>query len=270
MNKLSVFVTTLNNGETLRQCLQSVCFADEIVLLDSFSDDQTLAIARGFGCRIEQQAFAGYGPQKQAALDLTRHRWVLLLDADEALSRGAQEQIRELLAGAPQAAGYSLPRIEQMFWRMQSPASRLNYFLRLFDKTRGHISDMPVHAAPVVEGPVKKLEAPFYHYGENDIHTKVGKINDYSTGLVADKVANKQAGPRWRMILYPPFFFFRSYVFKRQFVNGWAGFVSAVCGSFYVFLKYAKLYEHRQFKRTGQPQRAPGSGVDPGREDRMS
>jgi glycosyltransferase involved in cell wall biosynthesis len=246
MNKLSVFVTTLNNERTLRQCLESVSFAAEIVILDSFSSDGTLAIAEAFGARVEQQAFAGYGAQKQAALDLTSHRWVLLMDADEALSGRAIDCIQRLLAGQPDAVGYSLPRIEQMFWQMQSEGSRLNYFLRLFDKQHGHISDMPVHAAPVVDGPVHRLDAPFYHYGEVDIHTKVDKINAYSTGLTQDKLARATLGSRWRMIFYPPFFFLRGYFLKRQFVNGWAGFISAVCGSFYVFLKYAKLYEARR------------------------
>ena len=267
MSKLSVFVTTYNNAETLRRCLESVRFSDEIVLLDSFSEDQTLAIAHEFECRTKQQVFLGYGPQKQAALDLTRNRWVLLLDADEALSSQAQQQIQQLLAAGPDAAGYSLPRIEQMFWQMQSPLSRLNYFLRLFDKTRGHISDLPIHAAPVVDGPVKKLDAPFYHYGEVDIHTKVEKVNRYSTGLVADKLARNQDGERWRMILYPPFFFVRAYLFKRQFVNGWAGFISAVCGAFYVFLKYAKLHEHRQFERDGRPQHKLARDAEPVRKD---
>jgi glycosyltransferase involved in cell wall biosynthesis len=267
MNQLSVFITTFNNDRTLRACLQSVSFAEQIVVLDSFSNDQTLAIAAEFNCRIEQQVFAGYGPQKQAALDLTEHRWVFLLDADEALSEEAQLRIHELLAGNPEAAGYRLPRIEQMFWRMQSPASRLNYFLRLFDKTRGHISDMPVHAAPVVAGPVKKLKAAFYHFGEVDIHTKVGKMNDYSTGLVDDKVSRNQTGSRWRMMLYPPFFFVRSYLFKRQFVNGWAGFISAVCGSFYVFLKYAKLYEYRRLERASRPRSETASSADPNHDD---
>ena len=270
MTRLSVFVTTFNNAKTLRRCLQSVRFADEIVVLDSYSEDRTLSIAAEFNCRIEQQRFAGYGPQKQAALELTQHRWVLLLDADEALSNDAQKQIQALLAGPPKAVGYSLPRIEQIFWQMQSAATRLNYFLRLFDKTRGHISDLPVHAAPVVDGVVKKIEAPFYHYGEVDIHTKVGKINAYSTGLVADKLARNQTGARWRMILYPPFFFIRGYVFKRQFVNGWAGFISAVCGSFYVFLKYAKLHEYRQFERIEQPPHGLDFKTQRDREDRVN
>ena len=133
-----------------------------------------------------------------------------------------------------------------MFWRLQSKHSRLNDFLRLFDKTRGKMGDMPIHAAPEVQGSVGRLDAPFVHFGEVDVHTKVDKINHYSTGLVVDKQRRGQRFTRLRMVLYPPWFFVRGYIFKRQFLNGWAGFISAVCGAFYVFLKYAKLFESRQ------------------------
>ncbi len=244
---LSVFITTFNSGRTLARCLDSVAWASDIVVLDSFSEDDTLDIAGRYPqCRIEQAPFAGYGPQKQAALELTRHRWVLLLDADEALTQVAQRRIRALLDSGPRANGYRLPRIEQMFWRMQSQASRLNTYLRLFDKSRGRISDMPVHAAPEVDPPVEQLDAPFLHFGETDIHTKVDKVNHYSTGLVEDKAGRGQGLVRVRMLVYPPFAFFRSYLFKRQFINGWAGFIASVVTAFYAFLKYAKLYEQRQ------------------------
>ncbi len=243
MQSLSAFVTTLNNAATLDACLASVAWADEIVVLDSFSNDATLDIARRHGARIFQQAFRGYGPQKQDALEKTTHRWVLLLDADEVLTEQAQRTIRELLAGEPDADGYELPRIEQLFWRMPHPLCRMNYYLRLFDKTRGRVSDMPVHAAPKVDGTVRKLAAPFVHYGEPDIHTKVAKVNAYSTGLVPDKQARGRRPSPWIMVFYPPLFFVRLYVFKRGFLNGWAGFIASVVGAFYAFLKYAKLYE---------------------------
>jgi len=260
MEKLSAFVTTFNNARTLPVCLESVKWADEIVVLDSFSSDATEEIARRYGCRFFQHKFLGYGPQKQLALEHTSHRWVLLLDADEALSPRLQEEIRELLRRGPDQVGYELPRQEQMFWRMASTATRLNGFLRLFDKTRGRVSDMPVHAAPKVDGPVGRLKHPFYHYGETDIHTKVDKINSYSTGLVVDKVARGKRGNPWVMIVYPPLFFLRLYLFKRNFLNGWAGFIASVTGAFYAFLKYAKLYEHRQLERFGSsllPEDAP-------------
>lgn len=249
MSKLSVFVTTYNNGRTLAVCLESVKWADEIVVLDSYSSDETLAIAERYSARIFQHEFMGYGRQKQMALEKTTHDWVLLLDADEALSAALQTVIRELLAHGPEADGYEMPRQEQSFWRMCSTRVRMNHFLRLFNKRKGRMSDMPVHAAPKVQGKIARLKAPFYHYGETDIHTKVDKINAYSTGLVADKLARGKRGNPLIMIFYPPLFFIRSYIFKRQFLDGWAGFINSVIGAFYVFLKYAKLYEHHQFEK---------------------
>lgn len=249
--RLSVFITTYNNGRTLTACLDSVRWADEIVVLDSLSTDDTLAIAQQYGARISQHEFMGYGPQKRMALAATTHDWVLLLDADEALSPVLQTEIRRLLIQGPDADGYEIPRQEQMFWRMYNPATRMNYYLRLFDKRQGSIDDMPIHAAPKVRGRIARIKAPLYHYGETDIHTKVEKINAYSTGLVADKIKRQRWGIPFIMLFYPPLFFIRSYLFKRNFLNGWAGFINSVIAAFYVFLKYAKLYEHRQFAKYG-------------------
>lgn len=259
MPKLSVFVTTFNNARTLPSCLASVAWADEIVLLDSYSDDETLAIAREHGCRVFQHRFLGYGAQKQLAMEHTHHDWVLLLDADEALSPGLAAEIREVLAAGPRADGYELPRREQMFWRMCHPGVRPNYFLRLFDKRKAHISNMPVHAAPKLTGTTARLHAPFYHYGDRHIHAKVERINGYSTGLVADKLARGRRASPWILIFYPPLFFLRSLIFKRNILNGWVGFISAACGAFYVFLKYAKLYEYEQYQRHGADALPPGA-----------
>lgn len=249
--QISVFITTYNNGRTLTACLESVKWADEIVVLDSFSTDDTLAIAQRYAVRIIQHEFMGYGPQKRMALAATGHDWVLLLDADEALSPALQIEMQQVLAIAPTADGYEIPRQEQMFWRMYNPATRMNHYLRLFDKRKGGIDDMPIHAAPKVQGRIARLKAPLYHYGETDIHTKVEKINAYSTGLVADKLKKQRWGITLIMVFYPPLFFIRSYFFKRNFMNGWAGFINSVIAAFYVFLKYAKLYEHHQFAKHG-------------------
>lgn len=252
MEKLSAFITTFNNSDTLEKCLSSVDFADEVVVLDSFSTDETVDIARRHGSTVHQHRFLGYGKQKQMALEHTSHRWVLLLDADEIVSPGLRREIQALLERGPSAAGYELPRCEQVFWRMNHPGVRLNYHLRLFDKTRGRLSDMPVHAAPKVNGRVERLTQPFYHFGERDIHEKVDKINAYSTGLVADKLARGRRANPLILIIYPPWVFFRSYVLKRSFLDGWAGFIASVVMSFYAFLRYAKLYEHgREKQRSG-------------------
>lgn len=264
MQPLSVFITTFNNARTLAACLDSVRWADEIVVLDSFSTDATVDIARAYGCVIHQEPFKGYGPQKQSALEKTAHRWVLLLDADEMLSPESQQEIQALLRQGPEAAGYTLPRQEQVFWRMSDPRVRMNHFLRLFDKTRGHIDAMPIHAAPKVEGRIERLRHPFYHFGETSLHVKVDKVNAYSSGLVQEKRGRGVSPNPWKMVFYPPFAFVRSYLFKRAYRNGWAGFMASVVMAFYAFMKYAKLYEAAEFERAGDAAMPLGAPPQPG------
>jgi glycosyltransferase involved in cell wall biosynthesis len=260
MEPLSVFVTTFNNASSLAGCLESVKWADEILLLDSFSTDDTLDVARRYGCTIHQHRFMGFGPQKQMALELTRHRWVLLLDADEMLSAELQQEIRDLMARGPSADGYALRRHEQHYWRMSSFRVRPDYFLRLFDKTKGRFTEKRVHAAPTVTGDVARLRHHFLHFGMPTVHSKVRKINDYSSGLVQDKVTRGKKGNPWMMVFYPPLYFVRQYLVERQVANGWVGFIGSGISAFYVFLKYAKLYEHYQFEKHGSnllPEGAP-------------
>ncbi len=246
---LSLVVTTLDNAGTLARCLDSVPFADEIVVLDSGSTDATLQIARAHGARVVVRPFAGYAAQKQQAIDLASHAWVLLLDADEALTTAAVAIIQHELQ-SPHAAGYCLPRREQMFWTFQHPWSRINAHLRLFDRRAGGMNDAPVHAAPRVRGRLRTLRrAVFLHFGEPDIATKVRKLNDYSSGMVTPARAARTRFLRTRMLVYPPLFFLRQYLLKRYFLDGWAGYISAASGAYYVFLKYAKLYEARRAMR---------------------
>lgn len=257
--KLSAFVTTFNNARTLAACLRSVQWADEIVVLDSFSSDATPTIAREFGCEFFQHQFLGYGKQKQLAMEKTSNRWVLLLDADEMLSVTAQAEVQSLLLAGPTADGYELPRQEQVFWRMANPSVRMNHYLRLFNKDKAVITDMPIHAAPEVTGSIVRLASPFYHFGETDVHIKVEKVNGYSSGLVEEKRAKKGRVNPFIMVFYPPWFFLRSFLFKRGFLNGWAGFIASTVGSFYVFLKYAKVYERERVLEAGETSMPPGA-----------
>jgi len=245
----SAVVTTFNSAATLERCLSSIAFADDLLILDSGSSDVTLEIGRRFNARIFVEPFQGYSAQKQSAIDKAKHDWVLLLDADEMLTDAARASIETALI-EPREAGFRLPRREQMFWTFQHEWSWTNEHLRLFDRRRGGMNNVPVHAAPEVDGRVRVLhDAVFLHFGEPDIHTKVEKINAYSTGLVVDKLARRKHFVGLRMVFYPPLFFLRQYLIKRYFLNGRAGFISAATGAFYVFLKYAKVYEARRRSR---------------------
>jgi glycosyltransferase involved in cell wall biosynthesis len=242
---LSVVLITYNNADTLDACLREVDWADEIVVLDSGSGDDTVAIARRHGARVATHPFDDYGPQKQRAIELASHDWILNLDADEILSPGTRAVIERALAD-PRHAGFRLPRRERMFWTVQHRWSHRNGHLRLFDRRRGGMNDVDVHAAVEVRGPVKTLRgADFVNDGDSDIATRVEKINRYTSGMVAYKLRKRQRFTGLRMVVYPPLFFLRQYLVKRYFLNGWAGFIASVTGAFYAFLKYAKLHEAR-------------------------
>ena len=242
---LSVVVTTLNNADTLDACLRSVAWVDEIVVLDSGSSDATLAIAAHYGARIHAQPFAGYSAQKQAAIDLASHRWVLLLDSDESLPESAAALLQRTLE-APAHAGYQLWRREWQFWRWQASGTRLNHYVRLFDRTRAHMSCHQVHESVQVDGSVGVLEVIIDHYGEPDIAGRVAKANRYSSMQLDELAQRKVAWPRLRMVAYPMVAFLRYYVLRGHWRSGWAGFIAARIHAFYAFLKYAKLHERRR------------------------
>ena len=242
---LSVVVTTLDNAGTLERCLDSARFADEIVVLDSGSTDATPDIAAARGARWFVEPFKGYGPQKQSAIDKATHRWVLLLDADECVPEACRVAIEAALV-APDCDGYEIPRREQVFWRMQHEASHHNPMLRLFDRLRARMSDDGIHAQPVVDGRVGRLAAFFDHHGEPDIATKVAKVNRYSDAVSAAKAARGVRFVGLRLVVQPPLMFVKSYVLRRRFLSGSAGFIGSVVDAFHVFLKYAKVIERRK------------------------
>lgn len=265
---VSAVVTTLDNAATLGECLASLAWCDEIVVLDSGSRDATLRIAEAAGARVAHQPFAGYGPQKQAAIDLARHDWVLLLDADEHLTADGREAIERALV-APAADGYRLPRQEWLFWRWPHPATRPNWQLRLFRRSRAAMNAVPVHAAPALHvGRPRDLDAPFRHRGEASVEVRVEKVNRYSSGLVEHKRRRRVRFLGLRLLLYPGWAFLRFYLGKRYVLNGWAGYIAARTHAFYAFLKYAKLHEARvrdamqreAMQREAPARAAPGPG----------
>ena len=196
-----------------------------------------------------------------------------MLDADEPLTAGAAEMVEAALH-EPSATGFELPRRERMFWRWQHPWSKHNHHLRLFDRRvhRMNAHD-PVHAAPDRRvGRVQRLDAMFVHEGEPDIHSKVQRIDRYSSGL-AEVLAARRSPWRLklRLLFYPPLVLLKQGVLKRQFMNGWAGWIASVSQAYYAFLKDAKALEvHAQRRNAGSlarrlAQQADGEEGDPER-----
>ncbi len=246
--KISACITAGNEEEKIRRCLESVRWADEIVVVDSFSTDRTVDICREFTDRVYEHAWLGYIGQKNLARDLATGPWVLFLDADEEISPELRREIEaEFESGASQGmAGYEFPRLVRYLGRW---IRRGDWYpdikLRLFRKERGHCGGKEPHDRIIVEGRVKRLVNCMYHYTYSDISDQVMTINRFST-ITAQ--GHFEAGRTFHLsdVLFRPVFrFFRGYILKMGFLDGLPGLVVGVTTAFGVFIKYAKLWEMR-------------------------
>ena len=248
MINVSAVVTCFNNEETIVKCIESLLFADEIIILDSFSTDETMPLLKKFDCIIHQQKFKGYSLQKQDAINLASNDWVILLDSDEYLTVNAQQKIKSWMHNKPNADAYELPRKEWVFWQWSHKFVHMNKFVRLFNRQKAQVSDAMVHESVKTTGKLAKLNAVIKHFGETSITIKLEKINKYSQLAAQQKFQRGKRVNLLKLMLYPLWYFFKQYFVRRQIFNGVAGFINAYINSKYAFLKYAKLYELQKNK----------------------
>ena len=242
--KVSVYLITYNNERTVEKALQSVRWADEIVVVDSFSTDATPQICRRYTERVYQREWKGFREQYQYAADLTSHPWIMFIDADEEIPPPLAKEIKEELErNRGDWDGYMIPRQTYYLGRwIRHGAWAKDREVRLYDRNKGRWEG-GVYAKVKVKGRVKTLQHPIFHYTYEDISHQVRTLNLYS-GMVAEEMY--QGGRRFRLqdlLLRPPLRFFRDYILKRGFMDGIPGLVIALSSSYYVFLKYAKLWE---------------------------
>ena len=252
---ISVCITSFNSGETLDAVLASVAWADERIVLDSGSTDDTAAIAARHDVQWHVQPFAGFAAQKQRTIDLATGDWVLLLDSDEVVSPELARSLQDAAASG-EHVGYTVPRRELQFWRMSHPSIKQNRFLRLARREHAAMSDRRVHETLLVDGSVGDLSGELLHYGERSVGLKVEKINTYSTLGVTEL---KRPARLRDLLVRPPWYFFRHYLLKRNCLNGRAGLIASGVGAFQVFLKYAKAIEANQQPASDQSLRRPSS-----------
>jgi glycosyltransferase involved in cell wall biosynthesis len=246
---LSLVITTFDNAATIRRCIASAAFADEVLVLDSFSRDDTADLARLAGARVIQESFRGYGLQKQRAIELARHERILLLDADEVLDEELAQQIEAVCRNHSEVFAYRLRREEWLYWRWPGRGTRLTDHLRLFDRRLIQFGDHPVHAAPEYAGTCPLLEGRLRHYGHHDIAGQLDRINAYTSGGASSSRRGVLACPGLRMTFAPGAAFIREYLFRRQFLNGWAGLIASRMAAWHAFLRHAKRMEHQKNKQ---------------------
>src|SRR5439155_137143 len=223
--RLSVVVVTRDEEERLRACLESVAWADEIVVVDAESEDKTVTIAREFTDRVVVRPWPGYAAQKNAALDLATGDWALSLDADEVVSPELRSEIAGVLASDGPADGYAVPR-RNIFWGRWVRHGGLypDWQVRLFRRGRGRFVDRAVHESVDVDGAVARLRGHLEHCSYRDVADFLARADRY-TSLAADEWvrAGRPSRPLRDMVARPVGRFLGMYVARAGFLDGWRG-----------------------------------------------
>jgi glycosyltransferase involved in cell wall biosynthesis len=251
-------IITFNEAANIRSALESLSWADEIVVVDSQSTDGTADIARQFTDKVIVRPWPGYTAQKNFAAGEARHDWIFSLDADERVTPALSGEIAGVLR-EPRASGYRVPRVTFHLGRwIRSTDWYPDYQLRLYDRRRGKWSGRYVHESVKAEGPVVDLRGELLHYAYRDLAHHCQTMDRYTT-LAARQMFEEGRRTGWfDLALHPPAAFLRNYVLRGGFRDGVPGLIVSAMNARYVGLKFAKLWE--LCSPSISTPRAPGAG----------
>jgi glycosyltransferase involved in cell wall biosynthesis len=242
--KVSVTVITKNEAANIAAALESVAWADERIVVDSESTDDTATIARRLADQVVVRPWPGYVEQKNFAASLARNDWILSLDADERVTPALADEIRALMAGSPSAAAYRVPRVA---WHLGRWIRTTDWYpdhqIRLYDRQRARWTGRYVHEGVEVDGPIGDLRAELQHYPYSGIADHIETINRYSTYAARQMHEEGRQAGLAAMLGHPPLAFLRNYLARGGWRDGATGFVISALNAWYVFLKFAKLRE---------------------------
>jgi glycosyltransferase involved in cell wall biosynthesis len=244
--KLSVTIITKNEAANIAAALESVAWADEVVVVDSGSTDETVAIARRYTDRVFVREWPGYAAQKNHAASLARHDWILSLDADERVTPELARAIQDVLATEPSAYGYRIPRVTWYLGRwIRSTDWYPDHQLRLYDRRHGNWPPRRVHESVRVDGSPGALGHELLHYAYRDLSHHLMTMDRYTTLAAQQMLEDGTRTSALALGLHPPLAFVRNYVLRAGFRDGVAGLIVSALNSYYVFLKLAKLWALR-------------------------
>jgi glycosyltransferase involved in cell wall biosynthesis len=251
-DKISAYLLTHNNERTVKNAIKSLSFADEVIVVDAYSTDNTVEIVKTFTDKVVQRAWSGLREQYQFAQGLCTHEWVVFIDGDESISDELAKELRETLAlnaelpPARQVQGFFIDRRTFFLNRWIRHGGWVpDRELRFYRKTLGTWSG-DVHPEVKLEGVVSRLKGIVQHVSLRSVSEQLDKMNHLSTSASDRLVKRNDRFVLSRMILNPVFRFIKEYLFKLGFLDGLPGVIIAVNNSFYVFNKYAKIWEHRR------------------------
>jgi glycosyltransferase involved in cell wall biosynthesis len=248
---VTVTVITKNEADALADALRSVAWADEIIVVDAESTDGTVDIARQFTDRVYVRPWNGYVDQKNHAASLATNNWIVSLDADERVTPALAEEIRLLLATEPASHGYRMPRVSSYFGRwIRTTDMYPDYQLRLYDRRHARFDGKYVHESVRADGAVGYLKNELEHHPYRDLSEHLIRMDRYTTLAARQMHEQGRRATVLGLLIHPRLAFFRNYVLKGGFRDGKAGLVISLVNSYYVFLKFAKLWELQNRDRT--------------------
>jgi (heptosyl)LPS beta-1,4-glucosyltransferase len=241
--KLSVTVITKNESNDIGDALKSVAWADELVVVDSMSTDDTVAVARQFTDRVIVREWPGYVAQKNYAASVASHDWILSLDADERVTPALVDEIRSTLESGPKHGGFRIPRVT---WHLGRWIRTTDWYpdeqLRLYDRRTAEWTGRYVHESVAVRGSIGRLQGELQHFAYRDISDHLETIDRYTTYAARQMHEAGQRVAMRHLVGHPPLAFLRNYLARGGFRDAIPGFIISAMNAHYVFLKFAKLW----------------------------
>ena len=240
---LSAVIIAKNAARQLPECLESLAFCDEILVVDSGSDDGTVALAQSRGARVIQSEWRGFGPQKRYAVEQAAHDWVLCVDADERVSPELRSAIERALA-APANAAYRFPRCNRFLGRyLRHGEGYPDWSLRLFDRRRARWSDDAVHEKVLTDAEVGTLTGDLLHDSAETLDAYLAKQNRYTTLAAQQAFDAGRRANALQLLLSPLVRFVKFYFFRLGLLDGVPGLIHSLIGCGNSFAKYAKMLD---------------------------
>ena len=248
MKRLSVVIITYNEQRNIYACLDSVKWVDEIVVVDSFSTDDTVTVCLEYTQKVFQRPWPGYGMQKNFGIEQATCEWILIVDADERITEVLRDEIKEVISKeSTESVGYHIPR--RNFWYgkwIRWAGMYPDYQLRLFKKSAGRYNDVAVHENLILNGPTGYLKNPMVHITERRLSDHMKKFKRYTTLAALEKAKKRRKVSVLDLGVNHIMTFLKSYLLRRGFRDGIHGFIISVLAGMYTFVKYAKLWEMNQ------------------------
>lgn len=264
--KVTALVTSFNEADQIAACLETLQWADEILLIDSFSTDDTVAIVRNRfpSVRIEQRRYLGAAAQKNWGVDRASHDWILVIDSDERVSAPLAREIERTLA-SPSAWAFSIGRINFVLGRrVRFSGLQRDRVTRLYHRHHGRYPNRRVHADLLVDGPTVRLSHPLTHFYVRSFEHMRGKMTRYGEWGATQLFINGERSGFSRMFFHPLSRFFRDWIGNFGFLDGAAGLAVVGMHVYYTFWKYLRLWEFTVLERQGRP--VPLAEVDDSEE----